>query len=452
MDRDYFKSTGFRIKELKISTKDNVELDITQLYEEINIFDSVFQPCISGNILIRDSSGLIHDLLLDGNEFLLVNIGKNEDDELSIKRSFRIFKLTDRKIINFTSESYIMHFVSEEYLQSVVTKVCRTFTNLTVSEIARYILTNYMGAPESKIRSDSFDKSLGVKQLDIPTVPPIDVITDLAKIAIDEKGTPGFLFFENLFGYNFTSLRTLLERGSLFNINFNPKNLALDNKQVSEFLGARHFEVIQQFDILNNIQNGVYGGKYKAWDPQTGSWIEKLITYDSINHPRNPENSAPSVGNIRTSGGSVMDSHFEASFVTGTTNLMCEFDDDIKNYDQASSQKRIDYENIVFQRKAIFALLLSQRVKVVVPGNFLICSGNNVFLSIPKFSNKIKEDDNWDRTLYGSYLIVSSRHIIRANGIHETIFEACTNSSNKLDQNVMLNRTTHFSGDYNNVA
>jgi hypothetical protein len=448
MELDYFKSTGFRIKELKISTKNGTELDITQLYEEINIFDSIFQPCLNGNILIKDSSGLIHDLLLDGNEFLLVNIGKSNDDELSIKRIFRIYKLTDRKMVNLNSEKYILHFISEEYIQSTVTRVCQSFGDKTLSEIALFILRDYMKSPDSKIKNGIFDASLGVKKIVFPTVSPIDAIKEIAKLAIDQKGTPGFLFFENLFGYNFVSLRTLLERRSVFNINFNPKNLN-SSGEISDFLGVRHFEVIQQFDMLKNIENGVYGGKYKAFDPQTHDYIEMLFTYDSINHPRNPENSAPSIGNIKTFDGSVMDSHFDASFIKGTTNLLADFDDSIKNNDEDSSQKRIDYENIVFQRKAIFSLFLSQRVKLVVPGNFSLSSGNNVFLHVPKFSQKTSGEDNWDRTLYGSYMIVSSRHMIKPNGIHETIFEACTNSSNRNDKNVMHVRNDYLKEDYN---
>jgi hypothetical protein len=448
MELDYFKSTGFRIKELKISTKNGTELDITQLYEELNIFDSIFQPCLNGNILIKDSSGLIHNLLLDGNEFLLVNIGKTNDDELSIKRIFRIYKLTNRKMVNMNSETYILHFISEEFIQSTVTRVCQSFGDKTLSEIALFILKDYMKAPDSKIKDGIFDPSLGVKKIVFPTLSPIKAITEVAKLAIDEKGTPGFLFFENLFGYNFASLRNLLERKSIFNINFNPKNLNTSG-EVSDFLGVRHFEVLQQFDLLDNIEKGVYGGKYKAFDPQTHDYVEMLFTYDSINHPRNPENSAPSIGNIRTYDGSVMDSHFDASFIRGTTNLLADFDEGIREDDEDSSQKRIDYENIVFQRQAIFGLFSSQRVKLVVPGNFLLCSGNNVFLHVPKFSQKTPGEDNWDRTLYGSYMIVSSRHMIKPNGIHETIFEACTNSSNRSENNVMYDRNSYLNGDYN---
>ena len=51
------KSTQFKVNELVIVTKAG-PIDISNIYEEINIFDSLFSPVISGSILIRDSVGL----------------------------------------------------------------------------------------------------------------------------------------------------------------------------------------------------------------------------------------------------------------------------------------------------------------------------------------------------------------------------------------------------------
>jgi hypothetical protein len=452
MDTDYFKSTGFRIRELKISTKDGTELDISQLYEELNIFDSMFQPCLSGNILIRDSSGLIHNLLLDGNEFLLINIGKTEEDVNSIKKLFRIYKITDRQNINNNSETYILHFVSEEYVISTLTKITQTYASKTISEVARDIMIQYLKVPKDKMKYSIVDSSLGIKSPDFRTKTPIDALTSLTKLAIDERGIPGFLFFENLFGFNFSSLGNLLAKKSVFNLNFNPKNLT-SSTESSDFLGVRHFEVLQQFDTLKNIQGGVYGGKYKAFNSHTNQYVEFLFKYDSIGHPKSPENSSPSVGNIKTNEGSTLESHYDAAIQHGTTYLLADKNPTIAANDRDAAQERMDYENVVFQRKSIFSMLLSQRVKIVVPGNFLITSGNNVFLHVPKFSaGKIPGEDPWDRTLYGSYIIIASRHMIKPNGTYETIFEACTNSSNRSDKNVMYGRNDYFKEDYNAIG
>ena len=142
MSLDFFKSTGFRIKDLKISSKNGVDIDISGLYLELNIFDSILQPCLTGNILIEDAVGLTNTLLFDGNEFLKINIGKTDDDDLDIKRIFRIYKQTNRKLSNQNTQTYILHFVSEEYVVSKLTKVGQAFES-TYTGAALIILKDY---------------------------------------------------------------------------------------------------------------------------------------------------------------------------------------------------------------------------------------------------------------------------------------------------------------------
>jgi len=87
MSYDYLISTGFRIKELSLVAKDKTERTLIGHYKELNIFDSILQPCLTGNILIEDSSGLSDSFLFDGNDFLKIHIGKVDDDLLDIKSS-----------------------------------------------------------------------------------------------------------------------------------------------------------------------------------------------------------------------------------------------------------------------------------------------------------------------------------------------------------------------------
>ena len=283
-----------------------------------------------------------------------------------------------------------------------------------------------MQVPEQKLKL-AFNKSLGVRDaIIVPTYfNPIEAIQHLSKLAIDTQQRPCFLFFENIFGYNFVSLSDLLERESIANINFDPKNLSNSNES-KDLFGARYFEVIQQFDILSDIKNGVYSGKFIGYDKHAHESIEVNYDYDSINHPKNSRNNGPSISNLKLIDGDVLGKTSTSRLITGRTNILHEQLNETKG-----DTPGIPYEQILFQRNAIFAHLFSQRVKVVVPGNFTVTSGSNVYLNVPKFSQKIPEENNLDRTLYGHYLIVAARHKLTPDNKHETIFEACTNSSNR---------------------
>ena len=67
------QSTQFTVNKIAINSKFGT-FDVSAVFEELNIFDSVLMPCISGNILIKDSIGLSKKLLFDGSEFIDIDI------------------------------------------------------------------------------------------------------------------------------------------------------------------------------------------------------------------------------------------------------------------------------------------------------------------------------------------------------------------------------------------
>ena len=54
---ELLQSTDFKVKTISITTKVGT-VDIRNIFDELNLYDSVMQPCMSGNILIVDSIGL----------------------------------------------------------------------------------------------------------------------------------------------------------------------------------------------------------------------------------------------------------------------------------------------------------------------------------------------------------------------------------------------------------
>jgi hypothetical protein len=102
----------------------------------------------------------------------------------------------------------------------------------------------------------------------------------------------------------------------------------------------------------------------------------------------------------------------------------------VREYDSDSITALETPEKWLFQREAILQNLMAQRVKVVMPGNFAITSGYNMNLLVPARKTAIVGDDGEDFTLYGKYLVVAVRHIIKFDK-HETVLELVTDSTNK---------------------
>ncbi len=53
--------SNFVIKELSLVYKDK-KIDISGLFQELNIHDSILLPCVHGNVVILDSRGLTDKL------------------------------------------------------------------------------------------------------------------------------------------------------------------------------------------------------------------------------------------------------------------------------------------------------------------------------------------------------------------------------------------------------
>ena len=110
MSFELTKSTQFKVNEIVLVTKAG-PIEISSMFEEINIFDSLFLPVMSGNILINDSVGLSGKLLFDGSESILIDVSKDVNSEIGhFKKSFRIYKQSARTNSNLTNESYVLHF------------------------------------------------------------------------------------------------------------------------------------------------------------------------------------------------------------------------------------------------------------------------------------------------------------------------------------------------------
>jgi hypothetical protein len=72
---------------------------------------------------------------------------------------------------------------------------------------------------------------------------------------------------------------------------------------------------------------------------------------------------------------------------------------------------------------------MQRRLRLVLPGNFAIASGNNYEVEIPH--RFVSEDKQIDSTLSGKYITLSVRHMIRYDK-HETIIEVATDSMKKV--------------------
>jgi len=412
------QTSEFEIKSLVIlSPKDNVEIDIRAIFQELNIYDSILLNTVSGDIIIVDSLGVLRGFEFDGTQYLYIELSKNKD-LFVYKNAFHIYKQSLKDVVKPGAISYKLNFISDEFTISEQTKVAQHY-ELPYSEIAKRILNSYLKIDKVPVKFGKFSNSQGIRSVIIPTMTPLDAITWCSKRALDTNGKPTFLFFENSDGFNFISMNDLFNQTPLFNINMSPKNIT--NNINIEFLGVRGYEVIDQYDFIQNVTSGVFAKTGRFYDilNRTYTEIKSNFFQDQLGlKSLNSNKNFPPAKNNRL-------------------NLSPEksFESKIESYYYNSIAKGNEEspDKWLLQREAIFQNLFAKRIRIEMAGAFKYTSGKLLNVFVPKFSVDSKNDDGLNKYMSGNYLITSTHHKMRAEAReHTTTMDLVTDSTMSL--------------------
>lgn len=421
MSLKMLKSTQFEIIELVLVTKGG-KIDIANVCEEINIYDTMFLSVMSGSLVIGDSVGLSSKLLFDGSETVLIHVKKDKNSEiLDFKRAFRIYKQTDRAIIKPGLEKYVLHFASDELIYSDQQRVNQSYET-NYSKIVERILNDYLKVSQNTL-GGVYEFSSGVQKIVIPNLRPLEAIEWCAKRALDNNQSPNFMFFQNVAGFNFATLSTLLTQPAILDISYETKNISGETA-FDEIGGARYLEIVSLNDNIERTRSGVNAGKFIGFDPITRTISTRNISYGDHYLNMKHGNKTPNFTQIQSRDGTLNSEAFNSRKAISIFNYNRQFSEYIKKKDPTSLTQRDGIESWFFQRKAIIKNLMSKRLKLVMPGNFQLSSGFNVNVNAPIIGSPAGDD----KSINGKYLIVASRQIIGYEK-HETIIEVASSSS-----------------------
>jgi hypothetical protein len=419
------QSTQFRIRELVIVTKAG-RIDISGIFEELNIFDSLLLPVMNGTVLIKDSIGLSGRLLFDGSESLLIDIAKDKKSDIAaFRKAFRIYKQSDRKNDSQNSEVFVLHFVADELMYSDQQRINQSY-ELTYAQMVEKILLNYLKVPPNNL-TGIINPTSGLRKIVIPNLRPLDAIDWIAKRAVDSQDSPNFMFYQNLVGYNFASLSTLLSQADILDVKFEAKNQT-GKTSIDEISSARSLDVISQANEVEKTRSGVNAGKFIGFDPLTRTVATRNISYGDHYLNMKHGNKNPNFSQIKNRDGVNNTETYDANKTVGSFGAARQLSEYIKKKDPTSISKEDNVESYLSQRTSIIKNLMTKRIRLVMPGNFQLTSGFNVNLIIPNFGKKSRSGDNEDPSLSGRYLIIASRQIIGYDK-HETVIEIATTSS-----------------------
>ena len=140
-DKEILQYAGdFALDGILLIGSSGVSLEIQGLVQEINIYENIESPFLSGNLLIKDATGLAEIMPLIGQERLVFSIRTPGRRKIDFNEYHAmVFNVGTRTHQSDRAQSLIINFTTLENYKNIRTKVSKSFKK-TISEAVQEIL------------------------------------------------------------------------------------------------------------------------------------------------------------------------------------------------------------------------------------------------------------------------------------------------------------------------
>lgn len=391
-----------RIEKLElVSLASGKNMNIINQVIGIQIYEDLFTPFMSGNIILRDSLDIVGNLPITGEEVLIMSIRTPTlNDNAAISGYFFVYKLSDRTYLAERSVVYKLHFVPWDAMTDSGTKYSRTFGG-KVSDTAKKILTDWVGAD----RIGTIEESRNITKHTSNFWTPSKNLNFLTNQAVNKVGSPSYIFFENRAGFNFITFNSLYNEPALWKFNYNmkareilPTGESVRNLQV-DYERITNIDLPDSFDTFNKMRLGAYGSIMTTHDLATNEYKTVEYNYQTDFKDKLHLNEFPTTSpDLKTLFNS------KASILTNEIHY-----DLYDNFGDVSNSKTLQ------ARLSEMALAESFKLNITVPGRTDYTVGQKVLLEIiqPEPEEKVDtKESRLDNTVSGYYLIAAINHNI----------------------------------------
>jgi hypothetical protein len=409
-------------------------VNIKSLIVELSYYEDILRSSVTGHVLMSDSISLIERLQLSGGDFLNLSFSKSSGNKLSsIKKYFRIYRVSERILKNSETENYTLHFCSEELFLSEQSKVSKPYSGQKISDIVYDILNNHLKIDDKYIALQETD---GLYDFIITYKKPFEAINWLSTYAIQKNKTGAdFLFFENAGGFNFISLQNMFNQNIYSNYVYSQRSVGKINGQSEvqrNIHGIKSYTFLDTFDSLYGVTSGAFANRLISVDPLTRRYKDTKFDYlkDYVNKV-DKLNGASVINDLKNRFGKTQNQNYDGVLKVMVSNADQKVAKGISDIPYAVAGD-VRVETYVPYRTAQIALSHYSRIKITLAGDPNLTVGRTIGIELPSsVSNKDGSGYNEgipDPINSGKYLIAAVRHIITTELKYETVVEVVKDS------------------------
>ena len=394
-------------------------LNIKDYLVELNIYESIFTPGLTGTLTLTDSRNLIKLFPLIGEELLFVDfVTPGIDADRNITKVFRVYSISDKLYAKDGSTIiYQLHFSSVEIFKNIHNPIYRAFSGqpeIIIKQIYdEYLLTQRnFGTLNSNESEEKFtqlfllsETANNIKFVS-PGWTPMECINWIASNSLPITGRANYLFWETTKGFYFGNIDSIFDNRESVNIGEYVYSETYINTQKSDdktklMNAIKSLSIDKSFDQMSNNMSGylasrvlnvdLYNKQFenvdydhgKKFSSYTHSEDDKMVPLFDTNTVRNP-----------------------LTYLKLNYSYPKLHDNIDQNFDE-------QYKNIFGNRRSNIAELDNFKMNITIPGRTDIQVGQLIYIRLPKSSPIYRQDQNTnnDDPLYsGNYLITNICH------------------------------------------
>lgn len=408
--------SGLRYQSVTIASLDGTKrIDITNSILGIDYYEDILSPCITMTINLMNAYSIFNGLPIRGGESVA----------MEIETVFGNFRLDGEKAMFVTklsgldaqrkSESFTLHLTSKEALQNETVRCCEKYNNSNINthveDILKKVLqTTKIGKIEQTSNTYSF---IGNNKK------PFHILTWLGPKSIsahsksgnsgkEAKGTSGFLFYENIDGFNFRSIDSLVSNTQIQNSSSDKENIpkytfdgigAIQANDLNNNFKILNYNYEKNIDLMKSLRVGMYVNKTYFYNMYTQELdIYKYRLKDELGD--------------KTLGGNESIAISE-QFGDSITRILVRASDhgilDSKGTFAQSGRDNADMSKS-FSR---YNLLFTQALNINIPCNVKLKAGDIIYAQFPQMESA--QTGEVDKEQSGNYLIKELRHHFSPN-------------------------------------
>jgi len=439
IDQSQYQITEFVISSERFPDQD---LEIgTALISELNIYENIEYPYLTGNFLMRDDNGIRSAYGIYGNEELTITIeGPVGSDIQPITKKFMITKVEAGQRVSDRVSMDLYTIIEKHAYLNYIQKVSKKFEGKGESIIEKIMNDYFDMGYETKSALPSLQPAF---RYIIPYQTPLDAIEMVRDRITSPQGTPFFFYstlrsdklilndFETMFS---SKPWNTYQRGTEY-----VYSQAGTNSSKTDFFYIRNWSPLSLESVLNVAMDGAYGSHFQVLDVTSAGAYNYLYNssktlanlYETGKLPgsigKKIDNQALTVDdsltigkndNVRKSVGEYKSKFY--STVAASKIYINSLDNYVNGYhdhseDAGQYQKKLE-------SKSLRNIMLRSVVNIDVAGAPYLQEergvGNMIRVLVPLSSTADKGDTVIDQKLSGDYLIYQLRHVFTNEGYH----------------------------------